>query len=261
VLPVGADLQLDLGEAVRDGLAGQPHQLLVGVAEPAGGGGVGGVAVALQDLDPLLAADPAGLEDGQRLLPGERVLQVAEVDEFDDLLGRHVGEQPPHRLPGDLGGEVPGRVHHGPDRHVDDALLRPEPPKLTVHHQVGAERAQVADHLVGRSADHIGTQRLDRGDDHIVAAPDREAQAVALQSRQVGAQDHVRGRVVRVRVHRVRAVVLQRRREADVMALQRHDAHGRSRGHRRGVRSDLRHRGAPHHVDLSKHPLLHRSDV
>lgn len=36
VVQVGADLELDLGEAVRDGLLGQAHELVVVVSQPAG---------------------------------------------------------------------------------------------------------------------------------------------------------------------------------------------------------------------------------
>ena len=50
---VGADLQLDLGEAVRYGLLGQPGQLLVRVAEPAGRGRVGRVAALAKLRRPL----------------------------------------------------------------------------------------------------------------------------------------------------------------------------------------------------------------
>ena len=48
VAEVSADLQLDLGEAVGDGLLRKPDQLVVGVAEPAGRGGVRGVALGAQ---------------------------------------------------------------------------------------------------------------------------------------------------------------------------------------------------------------------
>ena len=58
-----------------------------------------------------------------------------------------------------------------------------------------------------RLADDERLERADGGDLHVVAAPDREREPVALQPVSgVGADHHVRGRVVRVRVHRVRAV-------------------------------------------------------
>src|SRR6185503_3951871 len=68
VLQVGADLQLDLGEAVGDGLAGEAGQLLVGVAEPAGRGGVGGVAALQQAGDALGAARFGAAQDLEGLV-------------------------------------------------------------------------------------------------------------------------------------------------------------------------------------------------
>ena len=68
----------------------------------------------------------------ERLLAAQRVRDVAEVDERDLLLGRHLRQQPPQRLALPLGVEVPHRVDDGGRRHVDHALLRPEPAQLAV---------------------------------------------------------------------------------------------------------------------------------
>ena len=222
-LQVDADLQLDLAEPVADRLPGEPDELLVGVADPPGGAGVRGVAGTLELRDPLVPARPGGKENIQRLLPGQRVLEVAEVDEVDDLLGGHVGEQSPDRLARHLGGEVPGGVDDGPDRHVHDALFRAEPAELAVTDELGAEAAEVADDVGDRPADDVTAERFDRGDHHLVAAPDGEAERVRRQAVDVGAQHRVGGRVVGVGVHRVRPVVLDRGREAHVEAVERHN--------------------------------------
>jgi hypothetical protein len=84
VLEVPTDLQLDLAEAVGDGLLGQPDQFLVGVAEPAGRGGV---ALLAQSRRPSGPAAFGGAQDGRCLLGGEEIGQIAEVDERDGLLG------------------------------------------------------------------------------------------------------------------------------------------------------------------------------
>src|SRR5690606_41780278 len=51
---ISAHLELDHGEAVLARLMQEPSELLVAVAQPAGGGGVGGGAVLPQRWDPLL---------------------------------------------------------------------------------------------------------------------------------------------------------------------------------------------------------------
>ncbi|KUL32190.1 hypothetical protein ADL12_23680 [Streptomyces regalis] len=102
VLQVRADLELDLGEAVGDGLAGEAGQLLVGVAEPAGGGGVGGVALVEQAADALCAAGFGAAQDLQGLLRGEGVAEPAEVDLGDQVLGRHLTEERHTGLPARL---------------------------------------------------------------------------------------------------------------------------------------------------------------
>ena len=70
-------------------------------------------------------------------------------------------------------------------------------------------------------AHHQRPQRVDGRHDHLRPAPDREREPVALEAvAGVGAQDHVRRRVVRVGVHRVRAVERARGREAEVDDLE-----------------------------------------
>ena len=63
-------------------------------------------------------------------------------------------------------------------------------------------------------------ERLDRRGLHVVATADRERESVPFQPvGRVGPQDQVRRGVVRVGVHRVGAVQVQRRGEADVVRL------------------------------------------
>jgi len=165
--------------------------------------------VLLQVAGPFGAGRLGRLEDAERLGGRQRVPQVTEVGQGDDLLGRHVGEEPPGRLARHLGGQVPGGVHDRADGHVHDALLRAKPPQLAVAGHGGAEAAQVADDLGDVSADDVPSQRVNRRDHHLVAAADGEAQRVPFQRlrpvrrARVGAQDGVSRRVVRVWVHRI----------------------------------------------------------
>ena len=67
-----------------------------------------------------------------------------------------------------------------------------------------------------------------------VPRPDREREPVPFERRVAGVDDHVRRRIVRVGVHRVRAVQRARRREADVDGLEAGDEE-RAVGHRCGL--------------------------
>ena len=173
-----------------------------------------------------MRASRAGLrrpEDLQRILAGQRVLEVSIVDQVGDLLRRHFGQQPPHRFPGHLRGEIPGGVDDRSDRHVHHALLRAEPAELAVGDQGRAESAEVIGDVMHGAADNVRAEGLDRGDDDIVATADREAQRVSGQAGGVGGEDRVRGGVVRIGVHRIRTVVVERGREPDVETVQRDD--------------------------------------
>src|SRR5205814_3765849 len=224
---VRTDLELDLAEAGRDRLLAQPAQLLVVVPEPARRRGVRREPGRPQVRDPFRPAGLRPAQDRQRVVRGERVGQVPEVDQRHDLLRRHLREHQPQRLPRALGREVPHRVDHGRDGHVHDALLRTEPAQLRVVHQLLPEPAEVGEDALDRPADEVRPQRLDRGRLDVVAAADGEREPVPLQAvLVVGAQHHVGRGVVRVRVHRVRAVQLPGRREADVVGIEREkDAH------------------------------------
>ena len=84
---VGADLELDQLEPVGHGLACQPLDLGVVVAQPSGRGGVRGVAVLEQTLGAFAATGFGALQDRQRLVSAERVGDVAEVDLIDQFGG------------------------------------------------------------------------------------------------------------------------------------------------------------------------------
>ena len=140
---VAADLELDEPKAVLDSLDGEPGQLLVVVAEPTRGGGVGGVSRAQELCGAGRAARLCPSEDAQGLIAGERIAEVAEVDQIDDLLGGQAREQLPQRLASTFGAQVPQGVEHRTRRHVHDALLGAEPPQLGVAGQLTTEVSEV----------------------------------------------------------------------------------------------------------------------
>ena len=134
-----------------------------------------------------------------------------------DQLGRvHLGEEQPQRPTGNSSVQVPHGVEQRPRRHVDDPLLGSQPAKLRVADGRRPQVAGTGDHGVDRTADHDVGDGVDRRPLDLVAAPDRERKRVAGQPIDVGAQHEVRGRVVRVRVHRVRSVEHRRGREPNV---------------------------------------------
>jgi hypothetical protein len=201
-----ADLDLHLAEAVGDRLGAQRGQLLAGIAEPAGAGGVGGVAVPAQCGDPVLSAGRAALEQFHRLVRGERVGQVAEVDQGGELRRAHLGEQQPQRLARAPDGQVPAGVEDRAGGHVHHAAGRAEPVQRAVADQPPPEAAEIGQDLVQVPARQERLEQPDRRELDVVAAPDGEREPVPGQRgiRSVGSDDHVRGGVVRRRVHRVR---------------------------------------------------------
>ena len=96
---------------------------------------------------------------------------------------RHVGQQLPDRLALGLGVEIPHRVDDRGHRDVDDTLLGTEPAQLRVAGQLAPERAEIGGEIVERPADDVMTERLDRRDADLVAAADREGEAVTFDGR------------------------------------------------------------------------------
>ena len=217
VLEVGSDLQLDLPEAVRDGLAGEPLQLLVAVAQPARPGGVCGEAGLEQVLLACIRTLLPAAQDVERLIAGERIAEVAQVDQVDELFRREGCEVLPERQPRPLGAQVPERVDDGSDRHVDDALLGSEPAQLGVVQHLAPGGAHIRQEFFDVTTHETRCEHVDGVRFDVVAASDREHEARPGQAViTVGLHLQVGGRVVGVRVHRIRPVEEDRRREADI---------------------------------------------
>ena len=177
------DLELEAGPALGQRLAAQPPDLVVVVAEPADRCRVGRVAVATQLRLALGAGRGQASQAGERALRRQGVGDVPEVDQRDELLGRHVDEELPEWLAGGLRVEVPDRVDDGRRREVDDALLGTDPAQLAVADERRARRRPCP-----RTASSVerpttsGRKRPDRGHDDLGAAPDRERQPVPFQA-------------------------------------------------------------------------------
>ena len=221
---VAADLHLHVSEARRDGLPNERLDLAVVVAEPAGRRRVRGVA-GRDDLGlPGRAAASRVAQELERLLRCERVRDVAEVDAAHDLLRREIDEQLPQRLSLDLGPQIPDCVDDRGRGQVDRALLGADPPQLAVGDEATPEPAHVTDDPVQGAPDDERLERVGGGDAHLRAPTAREGQPVPLDTVvRVGAENDVRGRVVRIGVHRIRPVEPARRREPDIPRLEAND--------------------------------------
>src|SRR5207244_12312469 len=114
----------------------------------------------------------------ERIVPRERVVDVAEVDARDELLRCHVGEELPERLALELRVEVPDGVDERRRGEVDDALLGAEPAELRVRDQPAPEAAEVRDEVLDRRADDVRRERLDGGDAALRSAAGPERRSV-----------------------------------------------------------------------------------
>jgi hypothetical protein len=209
-------------------------ELLVTIAEPAGRGSVAGIALPLQDRLPFDLADLGPAEELQRLLGRDRIGEIPEVDDADEFLRAHVRNQLPDRFAGFLGPEVPDGIDDRTRGEVDGALVRPDPAQLAVSREIAPEPAGVVLDKVEVKSDHEVAHGLNGGTADVVAAPDGEGEAVTRQIRMIGREYHIGGGIVRVRVHRIRAVEMLGGWKAQVECLEVGDAgHGMPRRNQR----------------------------
>lgn len=100
---------------------------------------------------------------------------------------------------------------------MDDPLLGAEPSKLCVSGEPLPELARRIDEFGDRSADDERAERIDGRDDDLRSAADRERKTVSGDPiAAVRLEDHVSRRVVGVRIHRIGAVQVMRRRKTNV---------------------------------------------
>ncbi len=159
-------------------------------------------------------------QDLQCFFRRQCIAQVAEVHQGNDVLRAHSGQQLPQRKARPFGLQVPQGIHDGADRHVHDALFRAKPPQLGIVDQLFRALAHIRQQVFDIAAKDVGTEGIDGCSFHLVPAPDREHKAVAFKAVPcIRADDEVRRGVVRVRVHRIGAVQVMGRGEADVICL------------------------------------------
>ena len=143
------------------------------------------------------------------------VVDVAEVDGFEELCRLHVGEELPERLAFGAGVEVPDGVDEGTGGEVDDAFFGAEPAELGVVGELAGEGAEVVGDGAEGAVDDVAGEIADGLDDEVGAAAEGEGEAVAFEAG-VGLEDAVGGGVVGIFVDGVGADLLAGGGEAQV---------------------------------------------
>lgn len=185
------------------------------LTQPAGGGGISRVS--------LLAHLLLALSLGRRILGkhldslfgGNSVGDITEVDAADKLLGGHVDNEFPERLALGLGPKIPDRVNDGTGREMNSALLGANPAQLAVACADTVGSAHISSEVAQLLANELDGERLDGRAADLGTTTAGKGHTVTLDAR-VCVKDDISGRVVRVLVHGVRAVQVERGREADV---------------------------------------------
>ena len=224
VLGTPADLDLEMRPAAGHRIAAQLPDRRVGIAHPADRRGVGRITGLQQFGLAPGSRRRLPLQDVERFVAAERVADVPEIDAVDDLLGRQIGQQLPHRLALDLRPEVPDGIDDRRQRKVNDALFRSQPAQLRFAGQRPPERREVRGDVGKLPADNQRTVRLDRRGDHFVAASDGERQPVSVDTG-IGAEHDVSGGVIGIDVDRIGSGMRARRREPEVEHFEVGDLH------------------------------------
>jgi hypothetical protein len=89
---------------------------------------------------------------------------------------------------------------------MDGALVWTNPAQLAVGSDMSPEPAHIFRDPTQIEPDDQMFHRPDGRAANLVAAPDRESQAVAFETRAVGSQDDIGRRIIRIGVHGVRTI-------------------------------------------------------
>jgi len=220
-------------------LSAQATHLLFGVAEPASGRDVGGIAIATQGVETIRETGTTTPQELTRTVFIDLIAEVAKVDAIDELIRLEVRNQPPHRNPLLLAPEVPHCVDQCCRRKVNDPLVGSEPAQLGVIRDRTPERPHCIGDPSERAPDHELAQRLDGAATQVVAPADRERHPVTRMGA-IGVQDDIRRRVVGVGMIRIGAVQEPRGASSQVVSGEMRDrGHGiprSSSAYRRGAK-------------------------
>ncbi len=230
VVQIATDLDLEHIPTLGKTLLAEFSQFFVVVSQPASRCRVGGIAIAFELCNPrrLRQFDPSQQLDG--LFRCKYVGQIPKIDATHKLFGRQVGHQKPQWLLFHLGPQVPDRVNDRSGGQVDDALVGAYPSQLTVPGDLSPESRHIVGTGFQRAPHNQRRQSPDRGNAQFVAASDRECHAMSCETvGSIGLKHDIRGGVVGVGVHRIRAVERPRRRKSNVMSGQSRDSGGHSR--------------------------------
>lgn len=144
------------------------------------------------------------LENGLRFLARQRVGNVMKIDARDKLRRRHVGKQLPHGLCFGLAIEIPDGVDDCRQREVNDALFGTKPSQLRLAGQTVPETSEIGGDVAEIVSDDEMTERFDGRRAHLVAAANRERQAVTFEP-SVRLENHIRRGVIGIGMHGIRA--------------------------------------------------------
>ena len=227
VVHISAHFKLDMPEALIHGLAGQPADFLVVVAQPAGRHRVGGVAVFLEVADSPIPRCDVSLHDRQGFVASQHVLDVTQVGAIDELFRSHFRQQAPDRLALGACPHVPDGVHDRAGGHVNNAFLGSQPANLAVRSKFFVVPLPISARISSKS---FPTTRWLMASTALqqmsLPPPDREDEAEApIAAFGLDGRHRVAG-VVRVLVRGIGSVQLIGRGETHVARAQANDSVG-----------------------------------
>jgi hypothetical protein len=163
----------------------------------------------------LFWPDAAVFQESDGFVAAERIVDVVEVDEADDLFRGHFGQELPEGLGFGSGVEIPDSVDQGGGGEMDHSFFRTEPTKLGVAGELMAEGGEVVGYGTECAVDGIAGQVADGVADELVAVAAGEGEAEAAEV-MVGFENAVGRGVVGIFIDRVGAYVFARSWKAQI---------------------------------------------
>lgn len=200
IVKVSSDFDFCVGKTGVTCLATEASEFVIRITEPAGRGGIAGVAV-LPELCDAVGFTGFGIaQDGESFVLGESVSDVTKVDEADDFFRGHIGNELPNRFARAFSPEVPDGVDEGGGCEVDGALVRTYPAQLAVTCEMSPETPHIFLNFFEFHPLDAWPEGVDGGNANLGSASDGEGKSVSSEFA-VGFKDNVSGGVVRVGIH------------------------------------------------------------